>query len=70
MFSDDAQKGKYNDLGKQVCKFEHSFILGRDMVKEAAKQATVETFDQVCKLIWAEKTPVNSYILHCGIGIG
>lgn len=52
MFTDDAQKEKYNDLAKKVCKFEHGFMLGHDIVKDAAKQATVETFDQVW---WLQK---------------
>lgn len=47
MFADDADKDKYNDLAKSVCKLEHGFMLGHDIVKEAAKQTTVESFDQV-----------------------
>lgn len=37
-------------MAKEVCKFEHGFMLGHDMVKDAAKQATVESFDQVKKI--------------------
>lgn len=46
-FVADANKDKYNDLAKSVCKLEHGFMLGHDIVKEAAKQTTVESFDQV-----------------------
>lgn len=45
--TDDTNKDKYNDLAKSVCKLEHGFMLGHDIVKEAAKQATIESFDQV-----------------------
>lgn len=34
-------------MAKTVCKFEHGFLIGNDIVKEAAKQTSVETFDQV-----------------------
>lgn len=47
MFTDDANKDKYNDLAKNVCKLEHGFMLGHDIVKDAAKQTTVDSFDQV-----------------------
>ncbi|XP_031620495.1 E3 SUMO-protein ligase NSE2-like [Contarinia nasturtii] len=45
--TEDADVEKYKEMAKSVCKLEHGFILGHDIVKEAAKQATVETFDQV-----------------------
>lgn len=35
-------------MAKSVCKLEHGFMLGHDIVKEAARQTTVEAFDQVC----------------------
>lgn len=47
IIADDANKDKCNDLAKSVCKLEHGFMLGHDIVKEAAKQTTVESFDQV-----------------------
>lgn len=46
--SGDADIEKYKDMAKTVCKIEHGFLLGIDIVKEAAKQTSVETFDQVC----------------------
>lgn len=46
--SEDADVEKYKEMAKTVCKIEHGFLLGHDIVKEAAKQASVETFDQVC----------------------
>lgn len=45
--TDGATKEKYNEMAKRVCKIEHGFMLGHDIVKEAAKQTTVESFDQV-----------------------
>lgn len=47
-FSGDADIEKYKEMAKTVCKIEHGFLLGHDIVKEAAKQTSVETFDQVC----------------------
>ncbi|XP_055310611.1 E3 SUMO-protein ligase NSE2-like [Sitodiplosis mosellana] len=43
----DADVEKYKEMAKSVCKIEHGFLLGHDIVKEAAKQGSVETFDQV-----------------------
>lgn len=34
-------------MAKTVCKIEHGFLLGQDIIKEAAKQPSVETFEQV-----------------------
>lgn len=47
VLSDDCNKEKFNEMAKTVCKFEHTFLLGHDIVKEAAKETTVEAFDQV-----------------------
>lgn len=58
IFSDDSNKEKYNDWAKSVCKLEHGFMLGHDIVKEAAKQTTVETFDQVMSEEEEKKHPI------------
>lgn len=46
--SEDADIEKYKEMAKTVCKIEHGFVLGHDIVKQAAKETAVETFDQVC----------------------
>lgn len=44
---DDANIEKYKEMAKSVCKIEHGYVIGQDIVKEAARQTSVEAFDQV-----------------------
>lgn len=38
-------------MAKAVCKIEHGFLIGQDIVREAAQQNSIETFDQVCPVV-------------------
>lgn len=56
-------------MAKSVCKIEHGFLLGNDIVKEAAKQASVETFDQV-RIIYIHYATAKKSIKEISVSYG
>lgn len=38
---------KFKEMAKVLCKNEHYYLLEQDRIKQAAKQSTVDAFDEV-----------------------
>lgn len=51
-------------MAKIICKIEHGFVLGHTIVKDAAKEASIETFDQVCFNTYFDYVFPFIYFLH------
>lgn len=45
--TDTKNDNIYKNLAKKLCSIEYSYFLERDRIKEAAKQSTVDGFDEV-----------------------